>query len=82
MNFLAIQVSFLRGQAVYVTTHFLTSRILLLGAVLFIEVACYLRKLFIIIFRNPLLVATFRLMEISLLPANISTSIEMTILSD
>ena len=34
----------------------------------------YLRKLFIIIFRKPLLVAIFRLMEISLLPVNIKTS--------
>jgi len=35
---------------------------------------CYFRKLFIIIFKKPLLVAILRLMEISLLPANISTS--------
>ena len=34
----------------------------------------YLRKLFIIIFRKPLLVAILRLMDISLLPKNIKTS--------
>ena len=68
---LTIQVSFLRGQAVYVTTHFKPHT---KCGFLFYECFPYLRKLFIIIFRKPLLVAIFRLMEISLLPENIKTS--------
>ena len=65
---LTIQVSFLRGQAVYVTTHFKAA--LMCGFIF----SSYLRKLFIIIFKNPLLVAMLRLIDISLFPENINTS--------
>ena len=70
MYVLAIQVSFLRGQAVtslpILKPHFECG---------FIFLSIYfLRKLFIIIFKKPLLQAMLRLTEISLLPENIKTS--------
>lgn len=72
VNVLTIQVSFLRGQAVYVTTHFKAARQVRFYCFLAFP---YFRKLFIIILRNPLLLAMLRLMDISLLPKNIKTSI-------
>ena len=70
MYVLAIQVSFLRGQAVYVTTRFKAAH----QVRFYFSVIYYFRKLFIIIFRKPLLLAILRLIEISLLPENIKTS--------
>ena len=63
-NRFTIQVSFLRGQAVYVTTHFIK-------AVQQSVRLCFLSKT---IFRKPLLKAILRLTDTSLLPLYISTS--------